>query len=198
MQPLRIFVRPFATIGGLALALCLVLPHLLATTLEQLGLGQMISGSTAIVRARVGAASGVVRNGNVFTIYPLDVLDQWKLQNGRIAPHELAVPGGVAGGIRQPVSGAPQLRAGQEYVLFLWQGKSGLTQLMGLSQGLFLVSAPDGRRENAEAVQAPASDEMLDRTGRRVQSAAMSIRLSALKARVAKASLEGAQGGGAR
>ena len=48
--------------------------------------------------------------------------------------------GGVAGGIRQSVSGAPELKPGQEYVLFLWTSRSGLTQVIGLSQGLFQLS----------------------------------------------------------
>ena len=47
------------------------------------------------------------------------------------------------------VAGAPTLRAGREYVLFLWTSRSGLTQLMGMSQGLFSVertTAGDARR----------------------------------------------------
>jgi hypothetical protein len=38
------------------------------------------------------------------------------------------------------VAGAPALAVGQDYVLFLWTSKSGLTQVIGLSQGLFNVS----------------------------------------------------------
>ena len=37
------------------------------------------------------------------------------------------------------MAGAPTLAAGQDYVLFLWTSKSGLTQVIGLSQGLFNV-----------------------------------------------------------
>ena len=50
------------------------------------------------------------------------------------------MPGGVVNGIRQSVTGAPELKPGQEYVLFLWTSRSGLTQVIGLSQGLFKVS----------------------------------------------------------
>ena len=50
------------------------------------------------------------------------------------------MPGGVVDGIRQSVSGAPELKPGQEYVMFSVDQPSGLTQVMGLSQGLFKLS----------------------------------------------------------
>ncbi len=40
----------------------------------------------------------------------------------------------------------PELETGAEYVLFLWRGPSGRTQITGLSQGLFEIE----RRENGE------------------------------------------------
>lgn len=168
--------RPISAWLGsiLAIALCLGLK---ATTLQRLALDDMIQGSTDVVRAKVKGSTSVLRHGDVFTVYQLSVLEQWKHQAGRIAPQEVAVPGGVAGGVRQQVGGAPVLRPGQEYILFLWQGKSGLTQLMGLSQGVFGVI---GER----TVQAPATDQMLDRAGHTVMPEALSLKLSVLKARV--------------
>jgi hypothetical protein len=52
---------------------------------------------------------------------------------------DVAVPGGALNGVQQPVAGAPTLTAGQDYV-FLWTSKTGLTQVIGLSQGLFNVT----------------------------------------------------------
>jgi hypothetical protein len=52
------------------------------------------------------------------------------------------------------------MEAGHEFVVFLWQGPSGRTQITGLSQGLFEVSRAFGstvvrRRPNADVVIAP-------------------------------------------
>jgi len=199
-----------AYVLGFAASVGFTSGSLSATTLQRLDLPEMIEKSTSIVRARVVSSSGITRHGDVFTIYKLEVLEQWKQTGHNAPPHnastEVAVPGGVAGGIRQIVSGAPTLRAGDEYVLFLWQGKSGLTQLMGLTQGLFRVvsvAGPERAYEDAEAVQAAATEQMLDAAGRPVRPDAMSFKLSALRARVAGTSPanntpEGAQGGAPR
>ena len=153
-----------------------------ATILQQLTLDEMAQKSTSIVRARVTASSEEVRGGDVFTFYKFETLET--LKSGRTA-QEVAVPGGVAGGMRQAVAGASTLRAGQEYVLFLWAGRSGMTQLMGMSQGLFSVertTAGDGL-----ASRAAAGEQMLDAAGRAVRDEALSMPLTELKAKVSKA-----------
>jgi hypothetical protein len=100
---------------------------------------------------------------------------------------DVAVPGGVAGGIRQTYSGAPQFQPGDQYVLFLWTGKSGMTQIMGFSQGAFAV-AGDGSSD--PAVTRTASHElMLDAaTHRQVSDRPWTMRLSELRSLVAGAS----------
>jgi hypothetical protein len=55
----------------------------------------------------------------------------------------VVVPGATAKNLRQIYSGAPQLNLGGEFVLFRWTGPSGLTQIMGLTQGLFRLSPGD-------------------------------------------------------
>ena len=92
-------------------------------------------------------------------------------------------------GIRQSVSGAPELKPGQEYVLFLWTSRSGLTQVMGLSQGLFKVSEEGSGGGSAIAVvQRPAASElMLNRSGLPVDDHAVSMPLRDLRARVRSA-----------
>lgn len=153
-----------------------------AAILQQLTLDDMARKSTSIIRARVTGSSQVVRSGDVFTIYKFETLETWK--SGRAA-QEVAVPGGVAGGMRQVVAGAPTLRAGREYVLFLWTSRSGLTQLMGMSQGLFSVErTASGDRQ---ASRAAAGEQMLDSAGRVVRDEVLSMPLTELKAKVSKA-----------
>jgi len=153
-----------------------------ATILQQLTLDEMAQKSTSIVRARVTGSSGVVRGGDVFTLYKFDALET--LKSGPVV-REVAVPGGVAGGMRQVVAGAPSLRAGREYVLFLWTNRSGLTQLMGMSQGLFSVE----RKTTGDGLASRASsgEQMLDAAGRAVRDETLSMPLTELKAKVSKA-----------
>ena len=44
--------------------------------------------------------------------------------------------GGTFQGLRQTFSGTPELTEGADYVFFLWAGKSGNRQIIGLSQGV--------------------------------------------------------------
>jgi hypothetical protein len=155
----------------------------LATTLEQLTLDDMIQKSTAIVRARVTGSRGANHGTDIYTYFHLQALETWK-SSGQ-APAEVAVPGGVVNGIRQSVTGAPELKLGQEYVLFLWTSRSGLTQVIGLSQGLFKISEEgSGGGGVAVAQRPPASELMLDRSGHPVEDRAVSIPLQDLRARV--------------
>ncbi|MEQ1884725.1 MAG: hypothetical protein ABL967_06660 [Bryobacteraceae bacterium] len=158
-----------------------------ATTLEQLPLPEMARQSTSILRAKVLGASGVRKGSDVYTVYRLEVAEDWKRPLDRTASRtqEVAVPGGIAGGLRQMVAGAPQLRTGGDYLLFLWTGRSGVTQVIGLSQGLFGV----GLNSHGEwmANRAAAAEAMLDAKGRPVKDEPISLKLSELKAQVARA-----------
>jgi hypothetical protein len=149
-----------------------------ATTLEQLTLDDMAQKSTAIVRARVTGSYAAKRGNDIYTYFQLEVLETWK---SGPATTEVAIPGGVVDEIRQSVAGAPELKLGQEYVLFLWTSRSGLTQVIGLSQGVFNLAA------GAVANRAPATELMLDGSGLPVQDRAVSMQLPDLKARVLKA-----------
>ncbi len=153
-----------------------------ATILQQLTLDEMARKSTSIVRARVTGSDAVLRGRDVFTVYKFETLET--LKSGP-ATREVAVPGGVAGGMRQGVAGAPTLRTGREYVLFLWTGRSGPTQLMGMSQGLFTVerSATGG----VLASRAATGEQMLDAAGHAVRDEALAVPLAELKAKVSSA-----------
>ena len=178
-QQVRILVRMRAWIRLLS-SLC-VAAALSATTLEQLSFDDMVQKSTAIVRARVTGSHTSTRVTDVYTHYQLQIVESWKGQ----AVTEVAVPGGVDHGIRQSVTGAPELKPGQEYVLFLWTSRSGLTQVVGLSQGLFKLSEEGS---GGAVVQRPAAPElMLDRSGRPVEDQAVSMKLQDLRVRVRQA-----------
>ena len=152
-----------------------------ATTLEHLPLPEMAQKSTAIVRAHVKASAGVLRGSDVYTVYQLDPVEIWKAPASGV-PTEVAVPGGIAGGIRQPVDGAPTLEPGREYVLFLWTSRTRLTQLIGLSQGLFDV------RDGMTVWRSAATERMLDSSGHPVlRDEAISMKLADLKAQVVRA-----------
>jgi hypothetical protein len=162
-----------------------VMVPLRATTLEQLPLPEMARQSTAIVRGRVLSASGLRRGPDVYTVYRLEVAERWKAGKNTGHTVEVAVPGGVAGGIRQMVAGAPRLRPGGDYLLFLWTGRSGITQVIGLSQGLFGV----GLNSQGEwmASRGASAEAMLDAKGRPVRDQAISVKLSELRASVERA-----------
>ncbi len=150
----------------------------------------MAQKATAIVRAKVTGSVEVLRGTDVFTVYRLETLETVKASNG-IKPADVAVPGGVAGGMRQVVAGAPVLRAGQEYVLFLWTSRSGLTQLMGMSQGLFTVERTTAG--DAIATRAAAGEQMLDGAGRAVRDETLSMPWAELKSKVMKTLAAGRQ-----
>ena len=161
-----------------------------ATTLQQLSLGEMTQKATAIVRAKVTGSIEVLRGTDVYTVYHLETLETVKTPNG-IRPTDVAVPGGVAEGLRQVVAGAPELHAGQEYVLFLWTSRSGLTQLMGMSQGLFTVErTPAG---DVIATRAAAGEQILDGAGRAVRDETLSMPWAELKSKVMKTLSAGSQ-----
>jgi hypothetical protein len=169
--------------GPLAIGvmLGLALLPLQCATLEQLSMTDLIAKSTAIVRAKVVSSYAAMSGPVIYTHYQLQVSARYK--GAAQSTVDLAIPGGVASGVRQVWGGAPQLDTGADCVFFLWTGKSGLTQVMGLSQGLFAV-AQDGSAD--PAVTRTASHElMLDHTGRAVQDQTLAMPLSGLKAQIA-------------
>jgi len=151
-----------------------------ATTLQKLSIDQMIQQSTAIVRVKVTGSSVAFRGKDIYTYYQLQVIENMK----GASPQSLAValPGGSAGGVRQMVAGAPVLANGQEYVIFLWTSKSGLTQVIGLSQGLFAVTQNSAGA--ASIVRQASISMMLDQSGQVVADQPVSMTLTALRSEI--------------
>jgi len=154
---------------------------LTAATLEHLTLDQMASKSTAVVRARVKSSSSALRGSMVYTMVHVEVLERWK--GASAGALSVAIPGGEAAGVRQTFSGAPRLAQGGEYVLFLWAGRNGLVQVIGLSQGVFEV-----QRHGAAlfAFRGASSETILDARGHPVRDETIRIGLAELKALVRK------------
>jgi hypothetical protein len=140
-------------------ALILFAVTLRATTLERLSLDEMIQKSTEIVRGRVVSTNGARRGAMIYTQARVQVSEWWKGKEATAI--EVFVPGGVYGGERQSVSGAPQLKEGYDYVLFLWTGRSGMTQVIGLSQGVFDLKINTADR-TVQASRAASTETMLD------------------------------------
>jgi hypothetical protein len=162
----------------------------LPATLEKLSLDEMTAKSTAVIRGRIQSCAGEFRGSVIYTHCKVNVSEVWKgLASSQT---DVATLGGAARGAMQSFSGAPTLKPGEEYVLFLWTGKSGLTQVIGLSQGVFEIKpeAPaSSKTARAQAVaERPASSEvMLDASGAPVQDSALRMKVSDLKVRVQRA-----------
>lgn len=171
-----------AVLSALLVALCLGLMP--AATLERLSLNGMILGSTTIVRARVTSSYTAFSGPIIYTHYQIKVSET--LKGSPAGSAEFVVQGGAANGMRQSFSGTPQFSTGDEYVFFLWTGKSGLTQIMGLTQGLFSV-AQNGSKDPA-TTRSTSHEVMLERgTGRQVKDQTLVMTISQLRTQIGAA-----------
>jgi hypothetical protein len=159
-----------------ALFACVAAP---AATLQQLSLDQMSQSATSVVRARVVSSSASLTGSTIYTHYRLQVSEAWKGS----AATEVMVPGGVANGLKQSFPGVPQLDPGAEYVLFLWKSPAtGITHLIGFSQGVFNIGAQaDG---SVLASRPQIGEMMLDQAGRKVTDQAIRMKLADMKSKV--------------
>jgi hypothetical protein len=146
-------------------------------TLARLTLADMVSQSSAIVHGRITGASTAWQGSIIYTHYQLQVIEQWK--GATQSSVDVAVPGGVLDGISQTFSGAPDLNIGQEYVLFLWMSRHGVTYTLGFTQGVFSLSKDASGQ--TMAVRAPTTETLLDpSTGRPVKDQPVSLPLPQL------------------
>jgi len=171
-----------------AIAVCL--GSLEAATLERITLDDMIGKSTAIVRGRVIGSNAAAHGSMIYTHLKIQVLERWK--GSQLTVEDVVVPGGEVGRARQTFSGTPSLADGSEYVLFLWKGRSGLTHIIGLSQGVFDVRQASS---GAKVASKSATSEMMlePGTGRVVKDEAVEIPLDELARRIV--AVLGGQGG---
>ena len=178
---MRFRYPPMCALPRLCLLLSLTVFVSRGATLEQMSLDELIRQSTSVVLGQVGSQRTVQEGALIYTLHRLKVLKHWKGQ--LFAETEIALPGGSIGSLSQRFSGVPHLETGSEFVVFLWRGPSGRTQITGLSQGLFaLHRGADGRvilrREpGTDVVLAPGS-------GARVQNPAVEMPLDELVSRI--------------
>jgi hypothetical protein len=161
--------------------LATVLSCLNGSTLQQLSLDDMIRKSTVIVRGRIQQSTGAYRGALIYTHYQVQVSEVLKGASSA-AQLDVAVPGGANNGKTQTFAGAPALVNGGEYVLFLWTSKGGLTQVIGLSQGLFTVGA--NASGQLMVTRTAASERMLNALGKTVTDTDLQMLLSDLRTRI--------------
>jgi hypothetical protein len=168
-------------VGASILGFVLCLP-VLPATLEKLTLEQMTQQATMIVRGKITACSGEARGRIIYTRCGLAVSETWK--GTARSQVDFLIPGGTLRTLTQTFTGTPKFSTDEQYVLFLWVGKSGIPQVIGLSQGVFDVSsAPSG-----DSVRRAASTEtMVDSTGKQVRDEEIRMSVGELHARVNRA-----------
>jgi hypothetical protein len=154
-----------------------------AATLEKLTLDQMAQQATVIVRGRITGCATEMRGPVIYTRCAVAVTETWK---GSAAQKvDFVVPGGTFQGLSQTFSGSPKFNADEQFVLFLWVGRSGIPQIIGLSQGVFSVTTSD---KGQITVKKEASSEvMLDARGNQVRDEAISMGVGELRSRVRQA-----------
>jgi hypothetical protein len=151
-----------------------------AVTLQQLSLDEMTQKATSIIYGKVLDSYGAQHGSMIYTHYRVKVLDKWKGASPGIV--EVMLPGGTANGLRQAFAGVPALDEGKSYLMFLWAGKTGAPQLIGLNQGLFDVS-PDAAG-TIVASRPMSTEQMLDATGKAVQDQPVRMDLNQMSVRV--------------
>ena len=106
-----------------------------------------------------------------------------RLKGAGAATVELYIPGGRYGRERLTFSGAPDLKTGYEYMLFLWSGASGMRQVIGFSQGVFDLKL-DGKTEGT-LYRGAISETLLDpRTGAETGDTPVSMGLGQMRDRI--------------
>jgi hypothetical protein len=171
-------VKRCLTISGL---LVLWATTVSAATLEQLSLDDMIAKSTAIVRGTVSGIRTTFTGRDIYTHYRISVAERFKGEaQGSV---EITVQGGSYGTYHQTTPGSPVLNEGDQYVFFLWTSNAGVTWITGMTQGLFQLNG--NGMADPMASRAASRELMLDAvTARPVKDAAVSLKLSDLRARI--------------
>jgi len=167
----------------IALVLTFCIGPLQCATLERLSLDDMIAKSTFIVRGKIAGSYAAFASPApvIYTHYSLQVSERYKGLAGTSI--DLVVPGGAINNVRQSFAGAPTFSTGDEYVFFLWTSKAGLTQVIGLTQGLFSL-AQDGSTDPV-ATRSASHELMLDPgTGQPVKDQPLVMHLSELRSRI--------------
>ena len=122
--------------------LVLILPLLVSpcadtTTLAHLTLDQMAAGSSAVARVRCVHTESSWKNGSIWTVATLQVVESMK---GAL-PAEISVelPGGRVGHLTARVDGSPKFTSGEEAILFLAPAGPAAFRVSGWAEGTFRI-----------------------------------------------------------
>lgn len=172
-------------------AICLIgfgllLPPLArSTTLAQLSLSQLVSAARAVVYAEVISNHCQWRDGEIWTMTSLRVLDNWK--GNSPAQIDVWMIGGAVGRITSYVPGAPRFRPGEEAVLFLEPTRAGTMSITAWGEGTFRVHI-DARTNERRVIQDTAIAPEYDAPSRTFRSEGLrEMPLAQLKMRVLEA-----------
>ncbi len=112
-----------------------------ATTVKQFSLEEMVHKSQRIMLGRCVSQETYwnKHRTRIYTATRFEVTEDLKGESRRTAT--VVTVGGTMDGLTQVVSGTPRFREREEVLLFLEAGKSGSWILLGLSQGMFLITA---------------------------------------------------------
>ena len=142
---MRIAMRAWRELGKTLLLAGVGVPVLVsgleATTVKRLSLEQMVRGSHRIMLGRC-ISQDTYWNKNrtrIYTATRFAVTEDLKGESRGTAT--VVTVGGTIEGMTLVVSGMPSFRVHEEVLLFLEAGKSGNWILMGLSQGMFRITA---------------------------------------------------------
>jgi hypothetical protein len=152
-------------------------------TLQQLTSAQMTSASTAIVRGTISGSYTALSGKTIFTHYTVQVSETWK--GTPVTTADVALPGGALKGVRQSFPGVPVLQMGQEYLLFLWTGSTGPTQLTGLTQGALAIESDISGQ--LMVARRATGEIMLNSLGRPISDQAVLMPLASMRATVSAA-----------
>ena len=124
-----------------------VVAPLQAMVLKPADLGSLVASARVIVHGRVVSTRAQSSDRTrIETVVTVEASDYFKGDLGREVT--FVVPGGTLGRYRTVVSGAPQLAAGDEVVLFLGTRGPAMPYLVRLGEGVFRVQrdARSGQR----------------------------------------------------
>jgi hypothetical protein len=148
-----------------------------ATILEKLSTERLIDESTEIVRGTVSSCYPLYKAPVIYTVCEITVSE--RLKGPEAAKVSVMVPGGTTVGLRQDYAAAPTLQRGREHVFFIWQGKSGNKQLMGLCQGL--MNLAKDAQGNVMVLRAKVDERMVNAQGEPVEDGGFHMPLNELK-----------------
>jgi hypothetical protein len=167
---------------AIAAVLTFCLGPLHSATLQQLSMNDLIIKSTAIVHGKVASSSPAFSGKLIYTHYTIQVSERFK--GGNQTSIDVVVPGGTVGNLRQSFSGTPTFNLGDDYVFFLWTSRAGLTQVLGLTQGLFAV-AQDGSADPTTTRTASHEPMLSATSGQQVKDQTLAMKMSQLRALIA-------------